>query len=56
MLPDSVTPSFIEDVEEAPYRIDRMLTQLALAGILKEVRAVIWGVARAARPAQASAR
>lgn len=44
MLPDFRDAIlFIEDVEEAPYRIDRMLTQLALAGILKEVRAVIWG-------------
>ena len=34
---------FIEDVEEAPYRIDRMLTQLRLAGILGKARAVIWG-------------
>lgn len=34
---------FIEDVREAPYRIDRMLTQLALAGILSKARAVIFG-------------
>jgi muramoyltetrapeptide carboxypeptidase len=34
---------FVEDVEEAPYRIDRMFTQLELAGILSRVRAVIWG-------------
>ena len=34
---------FLEDVEEAPYRIDRMLTQLRLAGILAKARAVIWG-------------
>ena len=34
---------FLEDVEEAPYRIDRMLTQLRLAGILRKARAVIWG-------------
>lgn len=34
---------FLEDVQEAPYRIDRMLTQLALAGILEQARAVIWG-------------
>ena len=34
---------FLEDVEEAPYRIDRMLTQLHLAGILRKARAVIWG-------------
>ncbi|HKH43202.1 MAG TPA: LD-carboxypeptidase [Thermoanaerobaculia bacterium] len=35
---------FLEDVEEAPYRIDRMLTQLRLAGILQKARAVIWGI------------
>ncbi len=34
---------FIEDVQEAPYRIDRMLTQLRLAGILQKARAVIFG-------------
>jgi muramoyltetrapeptide carboxypeptidase len=34
---------FLEDVEEAPYRIDRMLTQLHLAGVLQKARSVIWG-------------
>ncbi len=34
---------FLEDVAEAEYRIDRMLTQLALAGILKKLRGVIFG-------------
>jgi muramoyltetrapeptide carboxypeptidase len=34
---------FIEDVQEAPYRIDRMLTQLRLAGILQQARAVVFG-------------
>jgi muramoyltetrapeptide carboxypeptidase len=34
---------FLEDVQEAPYRIDRMLTQLALAGILRKARGVIVG-------------
>lgn len=44
MLPDFTDAIlFIEDVQEAPYRIDRMLTQLALAGILRRVRAVVWG-------------
>lgn len=41
---------FIEDVEEAPYRIDRMLTQLRLAGILQKARAVIWGHCTDCRP------
>ncbi|HSF39376.1 MAG TPA: LD-carboxypeptidase [Thermoanaerobaculia bacterium] len=41
---------FLEDVEEAPYRIDRMLTQLRLAGILQKARAVIWGNCSDCRP------
>lgn len=34
---------FLEDVGEAPYRIDRMLTQLKLAGKLKQAAGIIWG-------------
>lgn len=34
---------FLEDVGEAEYRIDRMLSQLALAGILRRVAGVIFG-------------
>ena len=34
---------FLEDVSEAEYRIDRMLTQLALAGILGRVAGVVFG-------------
>ena len=34
---------FIEDVGEEPYRIDRMLTQLRLAGIFDKVAAVLLG-------------
>ena len=34
---------FIEDVEEAVYRVDRMLTQLGQAGILKKLAGVIVG-------------
>jgi len=34
---------FIEDCGEAPYRIDRMLTQIRNAGMLDGVRAVICG-------------
>ncbi len=41
---------FLEDVEEAPYRLDRMLTQLRLAGILKQARAVIWGSCTDCKP------
>lgn len=34
---------FLEDVGEAPYRIDRMLTQLSLAGLLGKVAGVAFG-------------
>lgn len=34
---------FLEDVGEAEYRIDRMLTQLALAGVLGKVAGVVFG-------------
>ncbi len=34
---------FLEDVNEAPYRIDRMLSQLRLAGVLDNVNGVILG-------------
>lgn len=43
---------FLEDVEEAPYRIDRMLTQLGLAGILRQARAVIWGQCTDCKPGE----
>jgi muramoyltetrapeptide carboxypeptidase len=41
---------FLEDVHEAPYRIDRMLTQLALAGVLEGARAVVWGTCHECEP------
>jgi muramoyltetrapeptide carboxypeptidase len=34
---------FLEDTGEAEYRVDRMLTQLALAGILGKVAGVVFG-------------
>lgn len=34
---------FLEDVHEAPYRIDRMLTQLRLAGKLQEAEGIVFG-------------
>lgn len=34
---------FLEDTDEAPYRIDRMLTQLALGGVLGQVAGVVFG-------------
>src|SRR4029078_11668602 len=37
---------FLEDVNERPYRLDRMLTQLQLAGILGRARALVFGEMR----------
>jgi muramoyltetrapeptide carboxypeptidase len=34
---------FLEDTNEAEYRIDRMLTQLRLAGLLKRVAGIVFG-------------
>jgi muramoyltetrapeptide carboxypeptidase len=34
---------FVEDVEEEIYRIDRMLTHLKLAGVLRQIRGFIFG-------------
>src|SRR5258708_2491582 len=34
---------FIDDVAERPYRIDRMLTQLRLSGLLSRASAVVFG-------------
>ena len=34
---------FVEDVAEHPYRIERMLTQLLLAGVLERQKAVVLG-------------
>lgn len=34
---------FLEDVSEAPYRVDRMLTQLWLAGKLQQVAGIVFG-------------
>ncbi len=43
-LPDfKGTILFLEDTDEAPYRIDRMLTQLALSGVLGQVAGVVFG-------------
>jgi muramoyltetrapeptide carboxypeptidase len=37
---------FIEDVNERPYKIDRMLTQLHLSGVLSRARALVFGEMR----------
>lgn len=34
---------FIEEVAERPYRIDRMMTQLALSGLLSRASAIVFG-------------
>jgi muramoyltetrapeptide carboxypeptidase len=34
---------FVEDVDEAIYRIDRMLTELKLAGILDQLAGFVFG-------------
>ncbi|WP_048441965.1 LD-carboxypeptidase [Caenimonas sp. SL110] len=34
---------FLEDVHEHPYRVERMLTQLLYAGVLKDQKAIILG-------------
>ena len=34
---------FLEEVDEAPYRVDRMLTQLKLAGILDKISGFVFG-------------
>lgn len=44
---------FLEDVDEAVYRVDRMLTQLALGGVLRRVAGVVFGqCARCATPGE----
>lgn len=41
---------FLEDVGEEPYRIDRMLTQLRLAGLLDRLAGVYFGDCRRCEP------
>ncbi|MEO8430705.1 MAG: LD-carboxypeptidase [Acidobacteriota bacterium] len=45
---------FMEDTGEAPYRIDRMLVQLKLAGKLDEVAGIVWGTCTDCTPALSS--
>lgn len=55
LLPDFADAIlFIEDVQEAPYRIDRMFMQLKLAGILDQVKGVIWGRCTKCTPGEGS--
>jgi muramoyltetrapeptide carboxypeptidase len=47
---------FIDDVAERPYRIDRMLTQLRLSGLLSRASAVVFGeMPRCDEPAEGGA-
>ena len=34
---------FLEDVNEAPYRIDRMLNQLRMTGVFEQAAGVVFG-------------
>jgi muramoyltetrapeptide carboxypeptidase len=45
---------FLEDVSEQPYRIDRMLTQLSLSGVLGKVAGVVFGQCTDCGPSGAS--
>jgi muramoyltetrapeptide carboxypeptidase len=42
---------FVEDVDEPPYRVDRLLRQLRLSGALAGVCAFVFGEMRGCRPA-----
>jgi muramoyltetrapeptide carboxypeptidase len=44
------TVLFLEDVDEAPYRIDRMLLQLRESGALAGVRGIVFGDMRGCSP------
>jgi muramoyltetrapeptide carboxypeptidase len=43
---------FVEDVDEEIYRVDRMLTQLALAGVLGRARGFVFGTCTECGPGQ----
>jgi muramoyltetrapeptide carboxypeptidase len=42
-MPPERSILFLEDVNERPYKIDRMLTQLQLAGVLARAAALVFG-------------
>jgi muramoyltetrapeptide carboxypeptidase len=48
------TVLFLEDVAEAPYRIDRQLFQLRASGAFDAVRAIVFGEMKGCRPAAAA--
>lgn len=43
---------FLEDVEEELYRVDRMLTQLKLAGVLAKLAGVVFGKCTECKPGE----
>jgi len=43
---------FLEDIEEAVYRVDRMLTQLRLAGVLERIRGFVFGQCTRCEPGE----
>lgn len=50
-LPDfSGSILFLEDVDEAIYRVDRMLTQLKLAGVLNQIAGFVFGKCTDCKP------
>jgi muramoyltetrapeptide carboxypeptidase len=52
-LPDfSGAILFLEDTNEAPYRIDRMMTQLKLAGVLDRVHGLVFGECTECQPGE----
>jgi muramoyltetrapeptide carboxypeptidase len=52
-LPDwSGAILFVEEVEENIYRVDRLLTQLKLAGILDKLRGVVFGNCTTCQPGE----
>ena len=44
------TVLFLEDVDEKPHRVDRMLLQLRLAGALEGVKAIVFGDMKGCNP------
>lgn len=50
LRPEEDTILFLEDVDEAPYRIDRMLWQLRASGTLDRVRGFVFGDMRGCAP------
>ncbi|RNI26781.1 S66 peptidase family protein [Rufibacter latericius] len=45
---------FLEDTNEAVYRVDRMFTQLKLAGVLDQVKGVVFGKCSDCEPGKSS--